>query len=84
MVEIPYTVWALLPVVAWLLYSQLRRWRFGAFAHIPHVFPPYLLFGNVPHIASGIKKLGDARRHPGMPACSVLDGAADVVSRLCV
>ncbi|PSN60518.1 cytochrome P450 52A12 [Corynespora cassiicola Philippines] len=64
MVEIPYTVWALLPVVAWLLYSQLRRWRFGAFAHIPHVFPPYLLFGNVPHIASGIKKLGDARRHP--------------------
>ena len=63
--HISYAVLAVLPVVVWLLYTQLYNWRFRKFAHIPQYFPRLLFLGHLKSIGAGLERLGDTRRHPG-------------------
>lgn len=60
-----YAILAILPVVAYFAYTALYNWRFKNFKDIPQL-PRSLLLGHLPHIASGFKKFGDARRHIGI------------------
>ncbi|KAJ4301155.1 hypothetical protein N0V90_003245 [Kalmusia sp. IMI 367209] len=62
MVNITYAVLALLPVIAYYIYTQLYNWRFRKYKDLPQ-FPNTLLLGHLKYIALGYKKLGDARRH---------------------
>ncbi|KAF2474484.1 cytochrome P450 [Lindgomyces ingoldianus] len=62
MANITYAILAILPLVAWYLYVQARRWRFKKYAHIPHL-PSSFALGHLKFIAEGFKKLGDSRRH---------------------
>ncbi|KAF2259173.1 cytochrome P450 52A12 [Lojkania enalia] len=63
MAQISYTVLALLPVLAWYLYIQLRQWRFKKYGHIPTHYTQSLLLGHLKVIAEGFQKIGDGRRH---------------------
>ncbi|RMZ72767.1 Cytochrome P450 52A11 [Pyrenophora seminiperda CCB06] len=55
-----YAVLALLLPVAWLLYQQLRQWRFNRFAHIPTKLQSNFLYGHLGHIAAEYSKAGSS------------------------
>ncbi|KAF2184999.1 cytochrome P450 [Zopfia rhizophila CBS 207.26] len=61
MADLTYAVLALLPLVAWYLYSQFVHWRFNKYKYIPHL-PQSLLLGNLKTFAD-FYKMGDGRRH---------------------
>ncbi|KAJ8106096.1 hypothetical protein OPT61_g9768 [Boeremia exigua] len=64
MAETAYTVLALLPVLAFLLYQVLWQYRFKKYAHIPMSMKPNLFIGHLGSMAAGFKKFGDSRVHP--------------------
>ncbi|KAF9730673.1 hypothetical protein PMIN06_004166 [Paraphaeosphaeria minitans] len=76
MSSIAYAVLAVLPVVAYLIYAQLYRWRYKMFKEFPQL-PNSLLIGHLPYIASGFKKFGDARCHIDY----ILEGMAQAAGR---
>ncbi|KAF2710389.1 cytochrome P450 [Pleomassaria siparia CBS 279.74] len=63
MATLIYAFLTLTPLVAWYVYTQLHRWRFQKYSHLPKMFPQSLLFGHLKDIAQGLVKLGDHRRH---------------------
>ena len=67
MVDTPYALLALLPAIAFLLYQQLRHWRFNKFAHIPSPLVSNLFYGHVGYLTAGFKKAGIPHLHPGTP-----------------
>ncbi|KAF2198204.1 cytochrome P450 [Delitschia confertaspora ATCC 74209] len=52
---------ALVPLVVFFLYTQLMRWRFKKYAHLPQL-PKSFLLGHLGLVAELYKK-GDGRRH---------------------
>jgi hypothetical protein len=60
-----YALLAVMPLVAWFLYSQMYNWRFKMFNHVPQYFESSLVLGHLKSLAAGFKRLGDSRRHPG-------------------
>ncbi|KAF2792269.1 cytochrome P450 [Melanomma pulvis-pyrius CBS 109.77] len=63
MTNVTYAVLALLPLVTWYLFTQLRGWRFQKYSHLSNQFPQSFLFGHLEIIAKGFIKFGDSRRH---------------------
>ncbi|KAF1971388.1 cytochrome P450 52A11 [Bimuria novae-zelandiae CBS 107.79] len=57
-----YAILAIVPIAAYFVYLQLYSWRFRKYKDYPQL-PNSLFMGHLPHIASGFKKFGDARRH---------------------
>lgn len=65
MINSLYAVLAVIPVVIWFAYHQLRQWRYKTFAHIPSNLSSNLFIGHLGHIAAEYKKAGSSTVHPG-------------------
>ena len=55
-----------MPVIVYLLYYQLLRYRYRKFAHIPTTLKPNLFLGHIPYMIAGFKKYGNSKMHPGI------------------
>lgn len=65
MADLTFAFLALVPLLSWYFYEQLKKWRYQKYGHVPTFSPNNFALGHLKDIAEGFKKLGDNRRHVG-------------------